>query len=236
MSKKRRVEESESQESSTRLTQANESSSHFKGPLSAFAAAKARQLQSSVDAEAFKETVYPSLTPVGYEQQRLLDPEQLSDDGVDQDEVTNSQLVQGDEQLQDAEIQISNWVPTSKSIVEDSEHRLVLKLDRDQTLCCIGQYDLSVKVGVVEVVSATLFEGSGSHKIFAPSTGPLPVIKCLSPDGATVELASTPTEAIALNSFDRLSPLFRRIWKSNQGSEGPFPDSEHANKRTFSIV
>jgi polynucleotide 5'-hydroxyl-kinase GRC3/NOL9 len=109
--------------------------------------------------------------------------------------------------------------------------------DLVQNLALIGHYDLWVKRGVVSLMGAKLHPSAEVHRVYAPSTHSLPVIKCVSGiDGeAEVEIKSCSSGIARLRD---LSPLYQKIWAGQNTAadnitlKGAAKDS----KRTFSVV
>jgi polynucleotide 5'-hydroxyl-kinase GRC3/NOL9 len=106
-----------------------------------------------------------------------------------------------------------------------------------QTLALLGHYDLWVKRGVVSLMGAKLHPSSKLHRVYAPSTHSLPVIKCVSGiDGeAEVEITSCNSGIARLRE---LSPLYQRIWtgENTAADKLTLKGVGKDTKRTFSVV
>jgi hypothetical protein len=124
-----------------------------------------------------------------------------------------------------AQVQLSTWVPSSDvhpSKSNGNVQRLCqgeqrVKFIYGQTLAVLGQYDLKVLSGVITVYGATITPKSDARRIVAPSTHPLPVLRCVSGDGAEAQFLSVLREDESLKSMERVSPLFKDIWHCECG-------------------
>jgi polynucleotide 5'-hydroxyl-kinase GRC3/NOL9 len=123
------------------------------------------------------------------------------------------------------EVQLSTWGPSNDVHPNKSKENVQLlpqgqqrvKLTYGQTLAVLGQYDLKVLSGVITVYGVLLTPKSDTRRIVAPSTHPLPVIRCVSGDGAEVQFLSILREDESLKSMERVSPLFKGIWHCECG-------------------
>lgn len=108
-----------------------------------------------------------------------------------------------------------------------------IRLKLKSTLAVIGQYDLWVKRGVVSVSGAKLHPSPRLHRVYAPSTHSLPIVKCVTTSGeyAEVELRNV---AGGPHELERLSPLFDRIKNSTDLPKGN--PLRGLGPYTFSIV
>lgn len=106
-----------------------------------------------------------------------------------------------------------------------------------KNLALLGQYDLWVKRGVVSLMGAKLHASSQLHRVYAPSTHSLPVIKCVSGiDGdAEVEIKSCNSGIARLRD---LSPLYQRIWTGDNtaADKSTLKGTTKDSKRSFSVV
>lgn len=121
-------------------------------------------------------------------------------------------------------IQLSS-VNIEKHVVRGFNSAFV-RLQKDQEITAIGQYDLCVKRGVINVMGAKLTSLTGqSHRVYAPSTHSLPSIRCVAIDHRVghclIELHSCHSRLPTLN---RVSLHFRSIWnsESSKSSNGSF--------------
>ncbi|KAJ5601766.1 Pre-mRNA cleavage complex II Clp1 [Penicillium lagena] len=123
------------------------------------------------------------------------------------------------------------------NIVYSDDHTLCVRIKEKMNLALLGQYDLWVKRGVVSLMGAKLHPSSRLHRVYAPSTHSLPVIKCVSGvDGeAEVEIKSCHSGIARLRD---LSPLYQKVWNGNNTAadklslKAAFKDS----RRTFSVL
>ncbi|KAM5447645.1 Polynucleotide 5'-hydroxyl-kinase grc3 [Microsporum audouinii] len=123
---------------------------------------------------------------------------------------------------------------TRDSVVYTREDAVCLRLKLKTTLAIVGQYDIWVKRGVVSVMGAKLYPSPTVHRVYAPSTHSLPVIKSVSgPDGyAEVELISVQD---GLPQLSRISNLYYRIW-NGQGESTVRRNPLDLEKASFSIL
>lgn len=208
-------------------------------PVSAFAAAKARFQQTHVASHATETSSVPIQDEVLDHASAKADPERLSDDGHEvEDESKPNHASQDPQDSPDEsgiDVQLSIGGPKFKEVGWDRRLEVSLQLSQGATVCCIGRYLLSVEQGVVQIMHSTLFEGRGEVEIFAPSTGPLPIIKCLSRE-ATFKMSSLKGHEDRDLSLARLSPLYRRIWHAEPELMKEESDGSVNGRPTFSIV
>jgi polynucleotide 5'-hydroxyl-kinase GRC3/NOL9 len=76
-----------------------------------------------------------------------------------------------------------------------------------------------------------------THRVFAPSSHSLPVMRCLATDPESAELRLHPL-GVGLESLEPLSPLFGKLWNDGSGPLGPeYTILVQKNKRaTFQVV
>jgi hypothetical protein len=106
--------------------------------------------------------------------------------------------------------EISTWKPFSNNISETNSGQRI-HLNYGQTLAILGQYDLNVHVGIISVYGAFIGSKSGIRRIVSPSTELLPIIRCVSSDGADIDVLNVPS-AENYETLGRCSALFRDIW------------------------
>ncbi|KAI5306072.1 Polynucleotide 5'-hydroxyl-kinase grc3, partial [Ascosphaera pollenicola] len=117
-------------------------------------------------------------------------------------------------------------------IVYATTNCVCVRLKLRSTLAVIGQYDLWVKRGVISISGAKLHPSPRLHRVYAPSTHSLPIIKTVSAsEYAEIELRSIVDGPYGL---ENLSPLFDRIKNSTDLPEG-HPMRKHG-PYTFSIL
>lgn len=101
----------------------------------------------------------------------------------------------------------------------------------------LGHYNLWVKRGVVSLMGAKLHPSSQLHRVYAPSTHSLPIIKCVAGvDGeAEVEIKSCTS---GISRLRDLSPLYQRIWagENTAADKITLKGAAKDSKRTFSVV
>ncbi|CAG7987932.1 unnamed protein product [Penicillium olsonii] len=123
------------------------------------------------------------------------------------------------------------------NIVYSDESTLCIRIKERTNLALLGQYDLWVKRGVVSLMGAKLHASSQLHRVYAPSTHSLPVIKCVSgTDGeAEVEIKSCNS---GLSHLQDLSPLYQRIWtgENTTADKATLQSAPKDSKRSFSVL
>ncbi|KAJ5960533.1 uncharacterized protein N7479_007683 [Penicillium vulpinum] len=171
--------------------------------------------------------------------------EQVEDDAGEMDEDDIASVVgdaDGYESPAETPAELQNF-PLSKArlnksnIVYSDESTLCIRIKERTNLALLGHYDLWVKRGVVSLMGAKLHPSSQLHRVYAPSTHSLPVIKCVAGiDGdAEVEIKSCTS---GISRLRDLSPLYQRIWTGDNTAadkitlKGAAKDS----KRTFSVL
>lgn len=104
----------------------------------------------------------------------------------------------------------------------------------------MGQYDLWVRSGTITVLGAILRASSTVHRIYAPSTHPLPVIThLLDPydsvyQHAEVTLISCNTH---IRSLQYLSPKLSCIWNHPESDQYALPPfNKSVSRRSFRYV
>ncbi|EKV06892.1 RNA processing protein Grc3, putative [Penicillium digitatum] len=123
------------------------------------------------------------------------------------------------------------------NIVYSDESTLCIRIKERTNLALLGYYDLWVKRGVVSLMGAKLHPSSQLHRVYAPSTHSLPVIKCVAGvDGeAEVEIKSCTS---GISRLRDLSPLFQRVWagESTAADKITLKGAAKDSKRTFSVL
>ncbi|KAL0948905.1 hypothetical protein HGRIS_009014 [Hohenbuehelia grisea] len=80
----------------------------------------------------------------------------------------------------------------------DCHAGVALRLLPAETICLVGSYTLTIISGSLVVSGVTLTASSGTHRVFAPKSSPVPVLQCLQSGGAVSDLPSTPQRLLAL--------------------------------------
>ncbi|CAG8377958.1 unnamed protein product [Penicillium salamii] len=123
------------------------------------------------------------------------------------------------------------------NIVYSDESTLCIRIKERTNLALLGQYDLWVKRGVVSLMGAKLHASSQLHRVYAPSTHSLPVIKCVSGiDGeAEVEIKSC-NDGIA--HLQDLSPQYQKIWtgENTAADKATLKGAPKDSRRSFSVL
>lgn len=131
-------------------------------------------------------------------------------------------------------VELSSWTPQRGTVIKNNASGMIARLESGETLANIGIYDLLVRRGVVTIYGAVLRAGPNaqSYRVYAPATHALPVIHCLSPDGAEVDLKSVDCK---LSPLEKLSPLYARLWKGENSSDSSFLKN-HKKRWSFENV
>ncbi|CAP81244.1 Polynucleotide 5'-hydroxyl-kinase grc3 [Penicillium rubens] len=123
------------------------------------------------------------------------------------------------------------------NIVYSDESTLCVRIKERTNLALLGHYDLWVKRGVVSLMGAKLHPSSQLHRVYAPSTHSLPIIKCVAGvDGeAEVEIKSCTS---GISRLRDLSPLYQRIWagENTAADKITLKGAAKDSKRTFSVL
>lgn len=90
----------------------------------------------------------------------------------------------------------------SLEFLRNSESITILALAPAETITLLGTYALTIVYGSISLSGVGLNASSTSHRVFAPRSSPVPVLRCLSAGSGTVPDPSTLTE--------RLRNLFAR--------------------------
>lgn len=171
------------------------------------------------------------------------EPEENETTAIDEEDVPSTAGdPDGYESPADTPAELQNF-PLSKgrlnkgNIVYSDDSTLCVRIKEKMNLALLGQYDLWVKRGVISLMGAKLHPSSRLHRVYAPSTHSLPVIKCVSGiDGeAEVEIKSSHSGIARLRD---LSPLYQKIWNGNNTAADTLSlkDAVKDSRRTFSVV
>lgn len=80
-----------------------------------------------------------------------------------------------------------------------------------QRLVILGQYDLTVKRGLITIMGASVTASSTVHRVCAPASHALPVIRFSASEEGHAELSLKQCKD-GLKDLRLLSPLFDNIW------------------------
>ncbi|KAL8708778.1 MAG: hypothetical protein Q9225_007556, partial [Loekoesia sp. 1 TL-2023] len=141
--------------------------------------------------------------------------------------------------LRPANRQLSNFVPTKSSVIDQSESEWTISLREGETLTLLGQYNLWIRRGAVSILGAVLHQSSIAHRVYVPSTHSLPFIRPIrNPFGSakqqTVITVSNCSSGLRL--LRQLSSRFGRIWNSNaaETARDTFPANDLG--KTFQLL
>ncbi|KAL1959804.1 hypothetical protein VTO42DRAFT_949 [Malbranchea cinnamomea] len=221
-----------------------ESQSQSPGPISAIAARRSKQKLAEVERSPVLRSPSP-VNKEGPPLKRVkasalskrsdktapreLNFEEITEDAENEDTVSeDSSLGDGsnvDDNSSESQTEISrDWEDfllsktrlSKRDIAFHTKEALGVRLRMKATLVLVGQYDLWVKRGVVSIFGAKLHPSPRLHRVYAPSTHSLPVIKCVSggpDDYAEIEIRSCYTGLVGLGD---ISNLYDRIWNGEQ--------------------
>jgi hypothetical protein len=199
-------------------------SSNLRQPehLSAFAAIRARQSESTSDARQLPRRDGPP-----------------GQSGAEDDRAAHGE---GSEEYGDATVAVARpavraSLESWKNVLDarpdegyfstvDNGERVMMK--KKQSLVIAGQYYLRVLSGAACIDHWSMVPGSPVEKVVAPSTEPLPVIVSWT-DDTQVEISSV-AEYENFETLGGVSPLFQEIWASWASMSASEP------KRTYHIV
>ncbi|KAK5108641.1 hypothetical protein LTR62_008132 [Meristemomyces frigidus] len=105
----------------------------------------------------------------------------------------------------------SPWLDSGKA-VEADDGSLEVTLLNDESIVCVGEFNLEVQKGLVVVCGATLHPESGPQRVYAPSTHAVPRI-IAKRNGTKLRLFHVNSTIAKLTT---LSPLFRNIWTKQE--------------------
>ena len=132
--------------------------------------------------------------------------------------------------LDEPEIVVQRRLSTVRSTaVVEKNRRLEIRLQADETVTLVGEYDLQVIRGCVLVCGALLRPSERPSRIFAPSCHALPGITAKGGIADVIVLSTGKT----LRGFSRLSPLYGRLWNEDAGLDSV---SVEAEKLSCSVV
>ncbi|KAH8687447.1 hypothetical protein BGZ60DRAFT_425347 [Tricladium varicosporioides] len=123
---------------------------------------------------------------------------------------------------------LSSFKPSKENVKQIKEGVLAFKLVPGERLVILGQYGISVQKGQITILGSTLKASKTIHKIFAPCSHSLPVIRCLAVESNKAEICLHQSES-GLGSMDYLSPLFGKLW--NESPRGIGTDFESILKK-----
>ncbi|KAF2835870.1 hypothetical protein M501DRAFT_1019473 [Patellaria atrata CBS 101060] len=180
--------------------------------MSAFAAAKIRKQQSSVNMDTDHEESESS----SVEEEDVIDQNPGAAPEGDLSREHESGYYDTDAQekapklkpTEDVAVKLGEWVPT-KTCLHSQEAYDIIRINPHQTLAIIGAYDLTVLEGTIVICGAVIGPGT-KHRVYAPSTHALPKITVLSRQhDAKLQIDRIHN---TLKDLRVISPLFAHIW------------------------
>ena len=105
-----------------------------------------------------------------------------------------------------------------------------------QSLALIGQYDLWIRKGAVSIYGAILHASSKLHRVYAPATHAIPVIKAVinpySPYGRSAEIKIVSCKS-RIRLLNEISSEYGKIWnESIEEARSPIDTT----RRSFTLV
>jgi polynucleotide 5'-hydroxyl-kinase GRC3/NOL9 len=101
---------------------------------------------------------------------------------------------------------------------DEADISLTIQLQNDQSVVCLGEYDVEVKSGLTTVYGSLLRPESGPRRVYAPSTYALPRIVARK-DNTRIKVSSIDA---GVSRLGRLSPLYRNIWTKGDDTAHSF--------------
>ncbi|KAI9735930.1 MAG: Polynucleotide 5'-hydroxyl-kinase grc3 [Cirrosporium novae-zelandiae] len=129
---------------------------------------------------------------------------------------------------------LSTFGQNSKNIIESTKKSLRIRMDPQDRLTIIGQYNVWVAKGFVVILGFAMEAGPKIYTIFGSSTHSLPVIE-------VPRECKGGAEIVISHHYDHLrrlkeySPLFGRIW-NRTGTRTNLKGKENLLTRSFSIL
>ncbi|KAG1731987.1 Pre-mRNA cleavage complex II protein Clp1-domain-containing protein [Suillus paluster] len=80
------------------------------------------------------------------------------------------------------DLNIYELSPNEVSAMGLQNETSVLCMDREETLALLGAYTLTVLKGSISILGVTLSASKVAHRVFAPRSAPIPVLRCVASD------------------------------------------------------
>ncbi|TVY55558.1 Polynucleotide 5'-hydroxyl-kinase GRC3 [Lachnellula cervina] len=142
--------------------------------------------------------------------------------------------------LERPSIPLSSFKPNKNNAKELKDGTVLLSLapgefcliftDMAERLVLVGQCAITVKRGQITLLGATLQASKTLHKVYAPSSHALPVIRCMATEIDAAEVCLHQYES-GLGNLKSLSPLFGKLWNDGSGPLGSEFESRLGTKR-----
>ncbi|CAF9942863.1 MAG: Polynucleotide 5'-hydroxyl-kinase grc3 [Alectoria fallacina] len=127
---------------------------------------------------------------------------------------------------------LSTFDPSRSSVLSETETEWTVRLNPNDNLAVLGQYDIWVRSGAISILGAVIHASSRLHRVYAPSTHSVPSIRPIrNPFGtgnASVELTIVSCGS-RIRMLRQIAPKFGRIWNGRMPSKSLFDIS----KRSF---
>ncbi|KAL9127927.1 MAG: hypothetical protein Q9217_003284 [Psora testacea] len=131
---------------------------------------------------------------------------------------------------------LSSLSLTSTNILHETEKDWCVSLSRKDSLAVLGQYDLYIRNGTVSISGAVLHASSRLHRVYAPSTHAIPIIRSLrnpyGPELQSVELTIRSCDS-GIRMLKDVASKCRRLWNGKLKSKGNLGISKHLFRRSF---
>ncbi|KAI6245681.1 Polynucleotide 5'-hydroxyl-kinase GRC3 [Erysiphe necator] len=130
----------------------------------------------------------------------------------------------------------STFAPCDKNFKESKDGSKFLKIAPGDRLVIVGQYEICVHKGDINLLGATL-RHLRRYRVFASPAHSLPVIRCSRESSDLAEISLHPFES-GFEELKSLSPLFGSLWDNKSGSDDSRFDnlSPKKNQSTFQIL
>lgn len=142
--------------------------------------------------------------------QDVLDLDYDSEAGMDNIDFEGNGATNGSEVEVLPMQEFSSWKPSQNNVSSTPGGQRIY-MNYGQTLAVMGQFDLKAQSGVVSICGTFLNSQSSIQRIIAPLTEPMPVIRCVSSDGASIDLLDVP-QSESYENLGRVSGMFKDIW------------------------
>lgn len=121
-------------------------------------------------------------------------------------------------------------------ILKDDNNSLELRLQLNETATFVGEYEVEVLKGIVEIQGAILLPRSGIQRVYAVSTHAVPSIVGRT-DESTIRVSSVQSQ---LQALEKYSPLFRNVWIRDDVKDRSFapiaPSTDDLSSRGTNVL
>ncbi|TVY46875.1 Polynucleotide 5'-hydroxyl-kinase [Lachnellula occidentalis] len=142
------------------------------------------------------------------------------EDGQNALSSTGSRAESPEAVLERPSIPLSSFKPNKNNVKELKNNTVLLSLAPGERLVLVGQCDITVRRGQITLLGATLQASKNLHRVYAPSSHALPVLRCMATEIDAAEVCLHQCES-GLGHLKSLSPLFGKLWNDGSGPLGP---------------